>query len=113
MPKKRGKNFFLSRKRNLLPGELSHRNCVVYFLHIHLSILTPEIPGNPKWVAGTLGRLPQLDFLIFFDALFMLDSINHKKNWGHLFHCILNFFVITTCNRSLQHHSRQVLIMKL
>jgi hypothetical protein len=41
-------------------------------------ILTPKIPQNPKWVAGTLGRLPELEFLIFFDALFMVDSINHN-----------------------------------
>jgi hypothetical protein len=40
--------------------------------------VTPKIPQNPKWVAGTLGRLSELDFLIFFDALFMVDSINHK-----------------------------------
>jgi hypothetical protein len=40
--------------------------------------LTPKIPQNPKWVAGTLGRLPELEFLIFFDALFMVDSINHN-----------------------------------
>jgi hypothetical protein len=42
------------------------------------TFLTPKIPQNPKWVAGTLGRLPELDFLIFFDALFMVDSINQK-----------------------------------
>jgi hypothetical protein len=40
--------------------------------------LTPKIPQNPKWVAGTLGRLPELEFLISFDALFMVDSINHN-----------------------------------
>jgi hypothetical protein len=45
---------------------------------ITLATLTPKILQNPKWVAGTLGKLPKLDFLIFFDALFMVDSINHK-----------------------------------
>jgi hypothetical protein len=45
---------------------------------ISSSCLTPKIPQNPKWVAGTLGRLPELEFLLFFDAFFMVDSINHK-----------------------------------
>jgi hypothetical protein len=54
--------------------------------------LTPKIPQNPKWVAGTLGRLPQLEFLIFFDALFMVNSINHKKI-GILYFIAFCFFL--------------------
>jgi hypothetical protein len=32
--------------------------------------LTLKIPQNPKWVVGTLDKLLELEFLIFFDALF-------------------------------------------
>jgi hypothetical protein len=57
-----------------------------------LYILTPKIPQNPKWVAGTLGRLPQLEFLIYFDALFMVNSINHKL-FGVLYFIAFCFFL--------------------
>jgi hypothetical protein len=41
-------------------------------------MLTPKIPQNPKWVAGTLGRLAKLDFLIFLDVNFTVNPINHN-----------------------------------
>jgi hypothetical protein len=40
--------------------------------------LTLKIPQNPKWVASIYGRLPQLEFLIFFNAIFTINPINRN-----------------------------------